>query len=169
MKKALCVAALFGAMIASAEDSYLYWMVGSGAGDYSYAQIRDDSGTYLTIYDSGFDYEYNQGTKGGATVEKSVSKATVDDMRTYNEGLYAALGSSSATSFIVELYNADGKFVGQSEIAYSAGSIYTGGIGAPAATIANFQSFAIPEPNSALLMLVGCAMLGLRRRKLKVA
>ena len=33
MKKALCLVALLGAMVASADDSYLYWMVGSDAGN----------------------------------------------------------------------------------------------------------------------------------------
>ena len=163
MKKALCVVALLGAMVASAEDSYLYWMVGSGAGDYSYARIRDDGGNYLSIYDSGFDSEYADAG------DKSISKTNVDDLRKYNEGLYAALASSSVSSFVVELYNAENKFVSQSVLPYSAGSIYTGGIGAPAASMASFSSFAIPEPSSGLLMLIGCAMLGLRRRRQKVA
>ena len=88
MKKALCVVVLLGAMAASAEDSYLYWMVGSDAGDYSYARIRDDRGNYLSIYDSGFDSEYAD------SVDKSISKTNVDDLRTYNEGLYAALATS---------------------------------------------------------------------------
>ena len=165
MKKALCLVALLGAMVASADDSYLYWMVGSDAGnDYSYARIKDDSGNYLSIYDSGFDSEYADNG------DKSISKENINDLRSYNEGLYAALGSgSTASSFIVELYNDNDKFVSQSVIPYSPGSIWSGGIGAPAATLATFQSFAVPEPNSALLMLVGCAMLGLRRRKQKKA
>ena len=164
MKKALCVVVLLGAMAASAEDSYLYWMVGSDAGDYSYARIRDDSGNYLSIYDSGFDSEYvDVGDKS------SISKANVDDLRTYNEGLYAALATSPVSSFVVELYNADNKFVSQAVLPYSEGSIYTGGIAAPAASWATFQSFAVPEPSSGLLMLIGCAMLGLRRRRQKVA
>ena len=165
MRKALCVVALLGAMAASAEDSYLYWMVGNDAGDYSYARIRDDDGNYLSIYDSAFDSEYEDAGVG----DNSISKTNVDDLRTHNQGLYAALATSPVSSFVVELYNADNKFVSQAVLPYSEGSFYTGGIAAPAATWATFTSFAVPEPSSGLLMLIGCAMLGLRRRRQKVA
>ena len=165
MKNIICGLVLLGAVSAFADDSYLYWMVGDGAPDYAYARVRDQNGTYLNIYDSGFDYQYTE-----ATGDKSgVSKGTVNDFKSYGEGFYAQLGSSSS-SFFVELYNSSDKFVAQSgPLAYSLAAIYSGGMATPPSTPSSFSSFAIPEPSSGLLMLVGCAVLGLRRRKQKNA
>ena len=158
MKKSLLAIALMGAMVASADDSYLYWMVGSDAGDYAYAKVREvNPDGYLNIYDDT------------GLIGDSVSKAVLSSYS--DEGLYAliASGSSASSSFIVELYNDQGKFLSQSTIPYSQGSFYAGGFAQPPSSGATFTSFAIPEPNSGLLMLVGCALLGLRRRKQKVA
>ena len=168
MKNIICGLVLLGAVSAFADDSYLYWMVGDGAPEYAYARVRDQTGTYLNIYDSGFDSQYTEATGG----KSGVSKETVTDFKDYGEGFYALLGpgTSSSSSFIVELYNSSDKFVGQSSpIAYSLAEIYSGGMGTPPSMPSSFGSFAIPEPSSGLLMLVGCAVLGLRRRKQKNA
>lgn len=169
MKNIICGLVLLGAVSAFADDSYLYWMVGNDApSDYAYARVRDQDGTYLNIYDSGFDYQYTEAPGN----ESGVSKGTVNDFKDYGEGFYAQLasGTSSSSSFIVELYNSSDNFVGQSgPLAYSLAAIYSGGMSTPPSTPSSFGSFAIPEPSSGLLMLVGCAVLGLRRRKQKNA
>ena len=167
MKKALLVVALIGSMVASADtDSYLYWMVSASAPSYSYAKIRYLTPTdgYLTSYAAPDPTAYSFGSQ--------VSSSDIADQRdTWNDGLYAAVDSSKLpTTFIVELWNSSG-FVGQQAISSEslASYIYSGGMSLPPSTPALFSSFSIPEPSSGLLMLVGCALLGLRRRKQKNA
>ena len=174
MKKSLLLAALFGATGAFAADSYLYWMVdtssASNFGDYTYARIKDASTDtyYLTIYDGGFDTAYNEGA-GGVS---GVSKTTIGSMADWDDGFYASLAgiTLSSASFIVELYNDSGKFLAQSfnDGSYDAvkGYIFAGGISGVSPVVPwSAGSFDVPEPSSGLLMLVGFAMLGLRRRR----
>lgn len=164
MKKSFLVAALLGAMVASAEDSYLYWMVGKDApSNYTTAKVKDtSSGNYLTLYDDWLDTSYGD----------SVIKAQVDAASEANEGFYASLANVDRqnSTWIIELYENDKKIDQSAPQAYSSAYI-NNGMGGSAGSSAPMAggSFATPEPTSGLLMLVGCAMLGLRRRKLKKA
>ena len=166
MKKLILSLALLSSAVVSA-DSYLYWMVDTSS-DYAYARILTPTDNYLTIYDQGFDYAYNEA--GGAS---GVSKSTVTDFANNDEGFFASLNGIDVASstFIIELYNDSGKFISQSTLSGSAAAqyVYKGGTSAVPATAWSASSFAIPEPSSGLLMLVGCAVLGLRRRKQKNA
>jgi len=158
MKKALFVAALIGSMVASADtDSYLYWMVGSGAPSYTYAKVRDINTPTTWLYNY-----YDFGTDGiGETVDSGV----ITSQATWGDGIWAGVDSSALpSSIVIELYN-DSGFVAQSVLSGLDGYIYKGGTGVPVSTPATATSFAIPEPSSGLLMLVGFAVLGLRRRK----
>ena len=173
MKKLIFSLALIASAVASADDSYIYWMVDSARTDYTHARIYAASGdtqNYLTIYDSGFDSAYTEkaGIEDGGG---SVLQETVADFRANGEGFYAALGSNTAAdTFIIELWN-DSQFVGQSSLDASslAQYVYHGGTSPAPVSMWAPQSFIIPEPSSGLLMLVGCAVLGLRRRRQKNA
>ena len=172
MKKLIFSLALIASTVASA-DSFLYWMVDSGQQSYDYARIyakEGDSTTYLNIYDGGFDYAYEDAGSGIS----SVSLETVNDARANGQGFYAALAgiNPSDATFIIELYNDSNQFLSQTSMSGSelAAYVYSGGTSAPRAVGPwASSSYAIPEPSSGMLMLVGFAMLGLRRRRQKNA
>ena len=166
MKKAIFSLAFLTALVATA-DTYLYWMIGN-VGDYSgyaYAKIKDTSNnSYLNLY-----YE------DIASIGTQVSESTINSYQTANHGLYAALAGCTAgtSSFVIELYNDQDVFMAQSEsLSYTDPSIYvahfvSGSIEAPAQMWAP-TSYAVPEPNSALLLMLGFAVLGLKRKTQKV-
>ena len=168
MKKTFLLAALLGVTGAFAADSYLYWMIDTeDAARYAYDTVRisaDGGTTYLTIYDSNFGSPYKVGGEGGVT---KTQVTTADD---WGYGFYASLAGVSleTASFVVELYN-DSSFLARNYSASSgeiAGYIYSGGISGTSPTLPwTAGSFDIPEPSSGLLLLVGCAVLGLRRRR----
>ena len=164
MKKILSVLLVLGAITATAEDSYLYWMVGDDTpADYAYAKVNattTDGTSYLTLYDAT-----------GGYIGDSVSAGIIGVHQDLDFGLYAGLASSAAySSFVIELYNDSDVFIGQSIETLSSAAMAqyvttANGIGTPPAMWAPTGGYAIPEPNSGLLMLIGCAVLGLRRRR----
>lgn len=177
MKKFILAVAFLsaGVSLADGAESYLYWMLdtsSSGAGAFEYTGVKvkaieDSTGdaSYLTIgwnNDGAFsalsdgDYLLNY---DNAKMERA-------------GGLYASLGAcgSEGFSYVIELFN-DGVIGVSESLAWSEGlandyiEIVTGNPKLP--TVAwTPQSMAVPEPNSALLMVLGCAALALRRRKM---
>ncbi len=164
-------AALFAAFSASA-DPLLYWMVDQSGSDspveFQIAKVgynTDGSTTatgYLPLVDESGNTASSISGSGGSTA------ATWAD-------LAGLSGDLSAYSFFVELKSLNGddwEVVGQSAtVSYgdlvSNKSILPSAldIGTAAMNVWVAPSVAIPEPSGALLMLVGGALLALRRRR----
>ena len=168
MRKLMMMAiAALCAHAASAEESYLLWMVdGTKTGDIQYDAVAvtaftgDDvsKGSLLTLY-------YGNGNPvGGTLVDK--------DSATSSLPLYASLTgvASSSYSYVVELFYGDA-LVGMSDKllfsdAAAAGQIATTTSAGSLPGLATWSpaSFRpVPEPTSALLALVGLGALALRR------
>lgn len=178
MKKAMMMgvvlAGVLGAFSASAADeSFLYWMVDTSDGTadkitYDSVQVRafktddgvDSPGSVLTLY-------YGNAIEAGTYVSAEDAIALP---------FYASLATSytDGYSYVIELFN-DSVKVGRSDpLAYttaaaqeyivqmtSAGTI-------PGSAVWSAGGFtAVPEPNSAMLVILGCVALALRRRKPK--
>ena len=169
MKKILAIALAALSLGAMAEDSYLYWMVGDNltwkkgdtAQDYSQMAVGviDASGKNVAYLNC---FTYGGSGNGGDLVDKG------------SGAWYANLGNyaSDSYSFYIELFNDNMDFVGRSEdiLSYNSALAYatTFGTSQPLAnpwTPSSFTAAAAPEPSSALLMLLGCAGLALKRKK----
>lgn len=175
MKKLLSVLLVLGAITATAEDSYLYWMVGAGAPSYTAAGVvaistETGSQSYLSILNADGD-SISAGSTG-AYGDGLVSKTGADGMDANGAssfGLYATLITNpDLYTYVIEIVNDRGVSLFSDEVSYSqalANNYITTNNSMVLPTMWAPTSFAIPEPNSGLLMLIGCAVLGLRRRR----
>ena len=177
MKKLISCAVLIGVTCAfAAEDSYLYWMIDPeatitegtmptgpvGVKISAFAPDKDwvyGGGTYLTLV------EYSGGKIGNYIDGSDKQPVSV----AYGSQFFAAIPPTQGLdwTYYVELYN-DSICAHSESLTLTEDSIVAlAGMGRPG-TLWNVKTFvpaAVPEPNSALLMLIGCAALALRRRK----
>lgn len=151
MKKSfLMFAMVMAAMFAHATDSYLYWMMDSLPDTFSdgYVSVKDSNGTYLTFGD---------GTSDIAVAQTGYR--------------YMNVVTLSSGSYIFELWNesSDDPVFATEAISYAALSQYVASAGEHAPTgsfsLSGGDFHAVPEPTSGLMVLLGAAMLGLKRKK----
>ena len=154
---ALCaVLALVGAVSADT----LYWQIDtSTAGDRGYSGDAAYAALYVTTVEG-------KGDKSTATLLDGYYD--LDEAKTFT----TELGSygDSKYSFFVELLNASGDSWTQYTSTYdnlvSSGYVSTSPLSVPTqALTGGFNGAAVPEPTSGVLLLIGGAMLALRRRR----
>lgn len=158
MKRIAFVFASVCAFSALATEQYLYWMV-SGAGDYSgtWTAVRmkeTSSDSYLTLYSGG------AGTELGTTASSAYATSI--------SGLYAALGASIGSEYLVDLMWGDTAVASATVAGGDMTSYLTASLLKPAGSPMEVSGFAatgaVPEPTSGLLLLLGVAALAIRRK-----
>ena len=150
--------AVFAAILALAGFAHagaLYWQVDTSAADAAYNEVWDSASLFVVKTGE---------TTGGELLDGLVAGAapTLTDL-----GDYGSIG----WSFYVELYNAAGDLVYKGyDFSYAdllkSGYISTTGVLTPSVLgTGGFNGAAVPEPTSGVLLLIGGAMLALRRRR----
>ena len=154
MKKLIAMLVAVAAVsTAVATDSYIYWMASERVGDidFAYAQLVADNGSSKVEISDLYSNE------GSATTHDShVSGAWSESLATYGAGY----------NYYIELLNSNEDVVWTGyQYSYAdivaKGGIYTKGV--PAGSPLDMG--AVPEPTSGLMMLLGLALLGLKRKK----
>lgn len=171
MKKLLTAMALAcTAMVASAEDNFLYWMVDVGdSTDYSFSyatiKAKDASGN-----ESGYLWLYGQESadKIGQRLYASNDAGT-----TTGGGAFAGLGDyGSGSQFLFELWT-DGAtdspncvgWTGWLDYDKIASNIFSAGNMSGSSPFTVGSAMLVPEPTGGLLSLIGLAALALRRKR----
>lgn len=158
MKKVLFTLAVLATIAAQAD--YLYWMVDT-----------PQSGTDISGNPTSFDW---------ATAQLWADDAIVGTLTKSDAELYTLIDSYAISgdvsgwaskSFFIELYNSDSQWMAKSA-AVSGSSLAqyitsTMSMNPPSGAW-HGTSYAVPEPTSGLLFLVGGMLLGLKRRRQKV-
>lgn len=147
--------ALGGAALA--EDSYLYWLMGTGYNaweGFSYVKVATGSGqgaedtAYLTI--------------GGASGTGGFS----GDL---TAGQYAGTSDPVGQKFWVEIYNGAGDCIAWTGMSDYSAILTAANIGPDVFSITgdghNFGPTFVPEPTSGLLTLLGFGLLAIRRKR----
>lgn len=177
MKKLIVALSLILSFGFAAQAEYLFWQLsdtakdgtGKSIGDFSYAAIFAESPeTQLKLADeTGASTDYTV-----ATVDKSAPQQIVINLD--------QLSNASGYSYYIEYYNWNGASFDQvgtsgkqtySELA-SNGAIYTGSAMEAITDIAGLKMWtgssyvaATPEPTGGLLVMLGMALIGLKRKR----
>lgn len=181
MRKVILLAVVLGiASAVRAEDSYLYWMVDvDAATEYAvsrgYAFDENLSAKVRVLgNDAPADIYLPLLYKDGYLIGDSVGYPAIRDAWDNYGAFWASLGNMQSGycregySYVVELFY-DSSWIGQSaELSYNeavTGNLISFSKMSPPTGLWMPAPYAVPEPNSALLMLLGCAVLALRRRR----
>lgn len=163
MKLKNLFACAFAVVVCSVtQASALYWQIDSDTGiNYDYAQVV----AYKNGAAEGALNVMNNGVSTGDSIVDPASGAVYLDLATYGSSEYA---------FGVELLDASLNVVGNSnQVTYqdllAAGYISNSGLEAPAGGGFSYSAagggYSVPEPTSGVLLLIGGALLALRRRR----
>ena len=156
MKK-LVIFGMLALAMTSVRADFLYWQVNSSTttefSDATYAMVKDLSGTALSIYyggEWGNDW-INVPMSGNAAVSVSENNSYYIELFHYDT---ATTESTSVAKSEIQTYTslADGGFVTSS--LSTVPTVWSGG-----------SYTATPEPTSAMLMMLGFALMSLKRRK----
>lgn len=171
MKKVL----LLGAVLLAAQfvnASYLYWQVDSSdfeglknAGEVTAARIYQNGAVVSPVYYNGVstgDSVAGINTKGAYAIDVGDLSTTGSysyyiELGNYSAGAWSATYGQSASMTADDLY--------------TAGFITTSleGLSTMVGTWHATGTYSVPEPTSAILMLFGAAMLGLKRKNRSIA
>lgn len=173
MKKLLFMLTVGIAVVANAD--YIYWMVDTPASVQGFSGSPSDvtwGNAIISMQDSG------SVTVSGYTPNGSgyLDKLAYGDAQGFNEieaYTYASIGNNySGKYFLIELFSDDGSWLASrsASAASLAQYIFDDNSMAPMPATAFGQggTYAVPEPTSGLLFLVGGMLLGLKRRRQKV-
>lgn len=156
--------AIFGVLFAlCAKADYLYWMVNTesaGAYDYTSAVLKMvDDVTVKTIDSSTVEL-------AGYTGEENLN-AIIASYQSDAGGFFTVLPDGySGKAFYVELYNGDKWLAQTTPTSNYSGAIYAGGLSVPTAAPTSLGgTYAVPEPTSGLLFVIGGMLLGLKRKR----
>lgn len=163
--------------VSAEEDSYLYWMVSNDASGWGWDGKQLSGGGYQAkiVAFNGSEWAGTGGTYLDIGVNDYGSYTSLNSTPvTFGSGANnfqylakLATGTDwSSFSYFVEIYH-DSQLLAHSEVLpYTEASIAVlSGLNTPSTPWMAVNFTPAPEPNSALLMLIGCAALALRRRK----
>lgn len=162
-----------GALVAQA-DSYMYWMIDEDA-TVEGAVLPSSSFSAKVVAINGKEWVQGGGTYLALAPDLATAAAGGEPMMSMAGAIagipYVAnlASTGSGWTYFVELYNDGGIFAHSSAMPYDQGSVAAMGDMAVPGKMSLAMSFVaaapVPEPTSALLMLLGCAGLALRRRR----
>ena len=165
MKKAIFLLAIGVALISRAD--YLYWMVDEAVDG---TDIQGNPTTFnwsTAILKYEVDNEVMSLSSTDAAIYRAIDSYAVADI--------GSASDYSARKYFIELYNADNQWIaqtahtsGSSLLQYIFGNDSMSSLPGVAFGQAGSATYAVPEPTSGLLFLVGGMLLGLKRRRQQV-
>ena len=163
------------AVVANAD--YIYWMVDTPANVKDFSNNTSPvewSNAILTIQDSNVTVSglSSDATSGSGYLD-SLTYTQAQGFNDIDAYTYATIGGDySGKYFLIELFANDGSWVASHSGSASSLAQYIFSSNSmaplPAAGFGHGATFAVPEPTSGLLFLIGGMLLGLKRRRQQV-